>query len=221
MMDVHITSDSCSSSNSNSWRDSSSENTRVIVMIILLRVIIKKIIMLRGNSNDSCFIFQERFLTFCNRLGLGNQLLAMDIAIQLAIGLNRTLVVPDLVSVDQHDYYPYSTLFDFDGLSKDVSLRLVEMKDFLRLGIQPSFIWKIRGQRKNVSYYEQLGWHAQKIFSPINDSFSVEGFKSAFARFDEKLLAVEFLFYYHDNYRNNPGNRQRLASVVRPVSMFL
>ena len=122
----------------------------------------------------------ERFLVYSPQFGLSNQLVALRNAAAWASLLNRTLVIPHLVTGPTHaasvSLARHGAIFDVLTAARRLApaLRVVEMRDFLPLKLTPDRLVLLstntRFSTPSYDYLDTLGlssWHADPAAPPL------------------------------------------------------
>jgi len=154
---------------------------------------------------------EERFLVYSPQFGLSNQIVALRNAAGWASLLNRTLVVPHLVNGPPHaaslTMIHHGALFDMHSAARRLApaLRVVEMRDFLGLGLTPARLVQLSANTKfsvpSYDYLDAIGlssWHNDGSAPPLNiamSSFIPSTIRGLFAGCTHhRLLAFVSLF---------------------------
>jgi len=166
----------------------------------------------------------ERYLAFGAHWGQSNQLLALEHAMVLAKALNRTLVVPDILTHSNTGRYRYSALFDLDGLRHDIpEPTMVEWHDFAKLNLLPTELIRTKKMFNTdiEGYWESLGWgdvplkNATHLVLDRDLTPLIEEYR----HYDLPVLAFTSLFVYDDHLRD-PEYITRMHSIVKLSTPF-
>ncbi|KAG0338950.1 hypothetical protein BG004_006994 [Podila humilis] len=96
-----------------------------------------------------------KYLSYMSYAGLTNQFMALENAAYIATRLNRTLIVPPIIT-NSHDRYNsnqrWSEFFDFQAFTKSTGVSLVEWTDMRPLSPEQSAIGKHKVRRGSKAY---------------------------------------------------------------------
>ena len=141
---------------------------------------------------------RERYLFYSPQFGHSNQLVALRNAAAWAAVLNRTLVLPHLLGhATEREYEAgtpvrrpmatYAAAFDIARARTVAPLRVIEVDDFLKLGLSPlqlvqlEHVAVLKLVAARDDYFEQLGlgWASQRLDVPMT-SFTPDSIRAAF-----------------------------------------
>lgn len=117
----------------------------------------------------------QRYLLYAPQFGLSNQLVALRNAVAWAQLLNRTLVLPHLLAHGAvRPRAPFGMAFAaHDARTKLAPLEVIEIDDFLRLGLAPAGVVALATTNKfrpadDTGYFDSLDvkWHRSPDGSP-------------------------------------------------------
>lgn len=193
------------------------------------------LIELNGEARDSPFLGpslrhstskgdKAKYLTYGAHWGQSNQLLTLEHALRLAEALNRTLVIPDVLTHNNKGRYRYSALFDLDILRRDIRRpKVMEWHEFTSLNILPVEVIRARHMFKTdvESYWESLGWgHIPHVnHTHLTLTRDVVPFQREYLHYPHQVLAFTSLFVYDDHLRD-PVVMDRMLSIVRLSEPF-
>ena len=102
---------------------------------------------------------EERYLVYSPQFGMSNQFVALRAAAVWAVLLNRTLVLPHLLSHGTADErLAHGDAFDLTHarLARLAPLRLIDMDDFLALGLRPSCVVMLNAKARTPVHSQCL-----------------------------------------------------------------
>ena len=151
----------------------------------------------------------KRYLVYAPQFGLSNQLVSLRNAVIWALLLNRTLVLPHLLGHGSVDIrVAHGAAFDTaHAVAAVAPLEVIEMDEFLRLGMQPAQVLELPTKTKysvaSDAYFRALGpmWHPVgqwPLFVPLR-GFSMRTIVDAFGGcIYHRVLAFQSLFASFD-----------------------